>query len=290
MAKLLGFSDLTKKQEDLLTKGFAFSKLGVLAVSYQRGPDHYAARVSQTSLNAAGTEVGVVASGKAEIKHQSGLVSATVKSDGKLNYSVDFTPDQAPELKLKADLEVTKAGEAQEVSPTLNVGYNIENARVKFAYNPKTIKANFTAGKPEFGLGLEGKFETQTQKLSEYTFALWSSNAQRHVVFKHTGTSGIAFSLHNLSLSYFSELSKVAQFGASLNFDNKTSEGNIEFGGSYKQSDDVILRAKANSAGLVGLAFTKTFNQHLDFTLGTQLNLNETSKYQFGFKVGLKNE
>jgi hypothetical protein len=184
---------------------------------------------------------------------------------------------------------VQSLGAAQEVTPTLNLDYTLDNAKLHFAYSPKDIKANFTVGQPEFGVGLDGTFDTKTQQLASYNFALWSSSAERQVVFKHTGTHANA-TLQNLSLSYFSDLSFAAKFGAAFKFDYPKSVGSVEFGGSYKQSDDLTLRAKINSAGQVGLAFTKSFNRHFDFTIGTQLDLNTANKSKFGFKVNLKNE
>jgi hypothetical protein len=287
MAKLLGFSDLTKKQEDLLKKGFAYNKLGVLALSYQRGSDTYNARVSQASTSPDGAQVRVVAVGKAEVKHSTGIVSAKVKSDGRMNYSADITPEQVPQLKVKADVAVSTTGDSQELDPTLNLGYNLDNARLKIAYNPKYVKANFTVGKPDFGVGLDWKIDKATQSLANHTFAVWNSSAERHLVLKHSSTNA-SLTLQKLSLSYFSELSRTAQFGAAFNFDYPTSERSVEFGGSYKQAEDLEIRAKVSSSGLVGLAFTKNFNQHLDFTFGTQLDTN-SDDFKYGFKINLKN-
>jgi hypothetical protein len=288
MSKILGFSELTKRQEDLLNKGFAFNKLGVLVLSYQRGPDIYSARVSQTSTGPDGAKVSVVAVGKADIKHDTGIISAKVKSDGRMNYAADITPEQVPQVKVRAEVAVTTTGDSQELDPTLSLGYNLDNARLKIAYNPKYVKANFTVGRPDFGVGLDWKIDKATQSLANHTFALWNSSAERHLVLKHSSTDA-SLTLQKLSLSYFSVLSRTAQFGAVFDFDYPTSERSVEFGGSYRYAADLELRAKASSSGLVGLAFTKYLNRQLDFTLGTQLDL-DSNDFKYGFKINLKIE
>jgi hypothetical protein len=283
MARLPGFRDLTKDQRELLTKGFAYSKLGVLGVTYQRGPDLYSGRFSQA--RPAGSQVDIVARGRTEVKYPGGLISAKVKSGGLLNYSADYA--LAPDLTLKGEFAVSTLADTQAVNPTLSLTYNLDHTKLKFAYNPKAFVGILMVGRPDLGVGFDGKFDTRTFKLSSYYLAAWSSNAERTVVLHHNSNTA---SLENLTMSYFAKLSSTTHFGAELKFNFPKSEGSLEMGARHSPCADLTCRAKANSAGLIGLAFTKQFNQHLAFTLGTRVDLNSPNKHQFGFKVDLKNE
>ena len=75
-------------------------------------------------------------------------------------------------LKFKGEY---KTYEAQDSEVILTGEYSHEKAKTKFVFGgfPYYVKTSVTTGKPEYGIGFDGKFDLDSQRFHAYNLAAW---------------------------------------------------------------------------------------------------------------------
>jgi len=179
--------------------------------------------------------------------------------------------------------------------PNVSVEYNHANAKAKLSFlgNPFILKGSLTAGVPEYGVGLDGKYNTVTKKFSAYNLAAWWFRKHSRLVAKHVSTSSNAIELGNLEVSYYHKISPKIHIGTRVVNNTKENTTGFEIGGDYKYDENTVLKGKIGTCGGVGMALTRQLNSNLKLTLATGLDskaitTNNLKYLKFRFKLDYK--
>lgn len=290
MVKLEAFSGLTKKQEDLLRVNYCFGSLAILTLNTTHEDLTFNFRTSKKSSD------NVLASAWLQYKTNQLTFKGKKRNDAFSNYSAEWMPKNYVEnVKLKTECKLTSPAGARKMESTTSAEYNIETFKGKlaFSYNPMQVKATATMGKPEYGLGLDGKYDIDTQRLHGYNIATWWSQKYRKVVLKHEGVNKEEYALGNLLVSYYQRLNDKAHVGALVKSNWSSKETSLEVGGDYQYDPSTNLKGKIGSTGLVGLAVNRKLNDYWTLGAAVQVDVNSVTSnsindYKLGFKLDFK--
>ena len=117
----------------------------------------------------------LVLSALMEYKKDNFLLKIKKKSDGLAHFLLDYSPGASMNnLLARLEYSVVYCGVKTKSTPALSIFYENDKVRLKGTIkdNPLLMNFSFTAGKPEYGLGLDWTFALNTQKYTEYNFAV----------------------------------------------------------------------------------------------------------------------
>ncbi|CAG9320013.1 unnamed protein product [Blepharisma stoltei] len=288
MVKLENYTGLTKKQEDLLKKGYCHGSLALLNFNLAQTDFTWHTRASYSKN---GTKEPIISSW---IQFKQGLASwkAKKRTDGLSHFVFDWTPkDYVANLKLKTECKTQKVGSTPQTEPSFAVEYTHPKAigKLVFLGAPLVVKGSLTLGTPAYGLGLDGKFSTQSQKLTAYNLAAWWFRKHSRLVVKHVGTNTEEIALGNLELSYYHKLSPKVHVATKVTNELKGKATNFEIGGDYKLDDKTLVKAKAGTCGSFALGLARQLSDNLKLTLSTGLDSKaitacDLHDFKFGFR------
>lgn len=295
MVKLETFSGLTKKQEKLLAKGYSFGSLAFGSFNLSQENLKFKLKGSQTPAPLPFSAIQIFGSSSFEYIYPNLILKAKRNTDGVFNYKVNWTPiNYIKDARLKGHCKVENQGTNSKFENKASFIYFHPNAIAKLALSdsPVCIRGSVTAGKPEYGIGFDGNFDLNSQKLHNYNFAFYWFKKHRKIVLKYAGSSREAHELSDFVLSYYQKLNEKTHFGSKITcnlFDKTTA---IEFGGDYKMDEKTILRGKINQIGLIGLSLTYKFTPTLALTVSSQtdtrkVTVSSINDYKFGFRIDL---
>ncbi|CAG9324835.1 unnamed protein product [Blepharisma stoltei] len=289
MVKLENYSGLTKKQEDLLKKHYCYGSFALLNINLSQSDFVFHTRAAAKHPN---TLVPILASSWLQMRNNSLSLKSKLRTDGLTHFIFEMSPKSIIEnTKLKAEWKVSQVKGVQNAEPSATLEYSHPSAKAKltFVENPLQLKGNLTIGKPQYGVGLDGKFDLTSQKLSGYNFALWFFRKHSKVVLKHVGTNADELALGNVELSYYQKLSPLAHFGSKVTTKLAGGETSIEFGGDYKYDENTLLKGKLNTDGKLGLAMSRQLNKAMTFTVGSEIDTKEVAANRFhDYKLGFR--
>lgn len=278
---LEGFGVLTKKQEDLLGKGFNLQTWGLATLTTVSGPLTVKARASQRSDNTA------IAKASVQIKQDKFTFTPKRKSDGSSMYVLDYS--HSDDLKIKA--ECKKSALPSSLEATLSAEYLQPSYRVKAAYVHPTpaLKLTTTLGRDTLGVALDGKFDFSVMRLVTYNFAHYWFSPVHRLVLKHTGDNKTQIALGSLVLSYHQKVSDKTNVAACVKYSCPTKDTNIEFGGSHAFTCCTEVKGKFSHLGLLTAMFSRKFGG-LKLTAATQVDLRKVvnislSDYKMSFRA-----
>lgn len=285
MVKLENFAGLTRKQEDLLKKSYSYGSLALLNANFQQGDFTFHTRAAHGKNGSTDPVVS------AWIQIKDGLASwkAKKRTDGLHHYVLEWTPKSIVDnVKVKAECKT----ENHRTEPNVSVEYTHAHAKAKLAFlgNPFVVKGSVTTGKGDYGLGLDGKYNTQTQQLQAYNIAAWFFRKHSKLVVKHAGSGAESFENGNLEVSYYHKLSPKVHVASRVVNNLKANTTGFEIGGDYKYDDSTVLKAKIGSTGVVGLALIRQLNQNVKLTLASgvdskAISANDLHDFKFGLRL-----
>lgn len=288
MVKLEQFSSLTRNREDLLSKPYCYGSFGVVNVEVDSDNLTFHARSSLRNENEANK---VRASSWLKFQLAQASLKAKKRTDGLSHYTIEWVPkDLIPDLKLKSECKVSTSEGSQTAEPSLTAEYSMDNLKAKLAFadNPRVVKGSFTTAFGDYGVGLDGKFDISSKRLTGYNTAVWWNYNDKEVVLKHLGTNKEKLALGEFQLSYYYRKDKIA-FGSlvSSNWQNKSTY--MELGGDYDYDDITVLSGKINSEGKVGAALKRKLNPYLTLRVASEVDATKVSSsainnYKFGFR------
>ncbi|CAG9333757.1 unnamed protein product [Blepharisma stoltei] len=289
MVKLENYSGLTKKQEDLLKTHYCFDSFGLINLNLVQNDYTFHTRASAKHPNALAP---ILASTWLQLRKNNMSLKSKLRTDGLSHFIYETTPKSIIEnTKLKAEWKTSQVKGVQNTEPSATIEFSNPNAKAKltFVENPLQLKGNLTLGKPQYGIGFDGKFDLVSQKLTGYNLALWFFRKHSKIVLKHIGTNAEELALGNIEFSFYQKLSPLAHFGSKIITKARGGETSIEFGGDYKYSDDTLLKAKLNTEGKLGLALSKQLSKSLRFSLGSEIDTKEIAANRFhDYKLGFR--
>jgi len=149
-----------------------------------------------------------------------------------------------------------------------------------------TIISAVTAGKPEYGIGLDLKYDTVSQKASTYA-ALWWFRKHSRLVLKHATEE---LEIKSLEVSYYHKINAFSHVGLRAVCDHKANTTSMEVGGDYLWDKNTLLKAKIDTCGNVGLAVARKLNENLKLTFATGVDSKAVTAcalhdYKFGFRL-----
>jgi Eukaryotic porin len=283
MAKLESFRGLTEKQENLLKKSYSYGSAGLFSLKINNGDFTYRTRFSE--------RVDHPSLASAWIEYKNNLFSLKGKkaNNGDSYYNVTVTPaNLLKDLKLVFDCRLNKLEE--KVDPSVAVEYKQPQVIGKLSYYTlqNVAQAQITLGKPELGLGFNFKFDVGSRSLKEHNTAVWWFKDASRVVFKYIGKKELLVP-ERFELSYYQEISSLANLGSKVTTNWSTKATEIEVGGDYKYDESTLLKAKINSFGSIGLALSRTLNPSLKATIATEVNAQSLISHNIkDYKLGVR--
>lgn len=284
MVKLENFSGLTKKQEDLLKKNYCFGSAGLLNINVVNSNMTFHSRVSEKPNESPR------ASAWLQFRNDLFLVKGKKRNDKFSYYKLEVTPTEFVK-NFKAIFECKLKGSDGTKDPSISAEYNHEQARGKLTYytDPSSLRAQVTFGKPEFGAGLDTKFQLDSKTFTSYNAAVWWVKKGSKLVLKHIGTNSETFALGNFEVSYFQKLNKDTHLGSKVVANCESKEMTLEVGGDYKYDANTIMKGKINSVGNIGLAFSRAINERLRATIATEVNSQSLISHSCdGYRLGVR--
>lgn len=275
---LEGFAVLSKKQEDLLAKTYCLQSFALLTLSSASGPFRLKARASKR------LDSSVVAKTSLEFKQGAVTFTPKRKTDGSGMYVLEYAA--SPDLKLKSDC---KSG-ASTCEGTMSAEYSQPNYKAKVALvAPNTaLKFSGTLGNNTHGFALDGKFDLAAGRLVAYNFANYWFSPTHRLVLKHTGSNAAQVTLGDFAVSFHQIISAKSTFAAIAKYSVPKKSTFIEFGGAQVLSDDIELRAKVDSLGLLAASASKAW-EGLKVTVAAQVDLKKAAKTQVSdYKLGVR--
>lgn len=285
MVRVEGYAGLTKKQEDLLRLGYCYKSLATVTLLTNSPLFTFKARAAQK------VEGNVLASTSLKMIRDKITFTPKRRTDGLAQYTLQYAINNR--ITAKAVAKTTEKAGAKTTEITVS-GENRGNDFVVKAAVVNPNPALTLSGiweKDTHGVGLDGKFLASTSRFVNYNLALWYANANQCVVFKHNGSDANKYALGELVLSYYRSLEPTTYIAGLAKFHIPSKSTYLEFGGVYKWPEsNTTLRAKVNSAGLLGLGLTRKLLNCLNLTVGaqfdtTKLRTDSITGYKFGFKL-----
>ena len=284
MVKLENFKDLTIKQENLLKKNYSFGSVGLLNLNIKNNDLTFHSRISEKA------DKGPLASASLEYKNDFISLKGKKRNDTFSYYKLEVTPNKViKDFKAVLDCKILKSDSF--VDSSVAVEYKHEKFLGKLAYLTQTnvVNAQVTIGKPEYGVGFDGKLDVGTKQLAGLTTALWWFKKNSRLVFKHIGTNAELFALGNFELSYYQKISPLAHIGSKVSTNWKSKVTEIEVGGDYKFDRNTLIKGKINSEGNIGLSFARSLSSQLKATIATEINTDNLVRHSSkGYKLGVR--
>jgi hypothetical protein len=284
MARLEGYSSLSRKQEDLFKKGYCFGSAGLATFSHQTSDLLLKTRVGKRLQGPVYSNLSGV------FKHGDFTFTPKRKTDNSHLFSFEYAPDK--DNKLKGELRVvTEAGAVISKEPTLTVEHSRDNVRVKAALTTgPTAKLSGTFGRTDFGVGVDTKVALNALALPTLNVAGWYNLPNTYSVFKFEGFNLATHTLSKISASLFLNVSPVVRVGSLLSFNLESKTAAAEFGGEYQLTDKTLVKGKLDNAGLVSVALQQQLNPHVKFTVASQVASAkvispEASDLKLGFRL-----
>lgn len=278
---LEGFGVLSKKQEDLLSKGLGMQTLGLVTLTTTSGPLTVKARASERADNSAIAKVSV------QVKQDKVTFTPKRKSDGSAMYVLDYA--HSADWKLKADCKKTALPNSLEA--TVAAEYLQPSYRLKAAYvHPSpALKFSGTFGRDNLGIALDGKFDFILGRLVNYNFAHYWFSPEHRLVLKHLGSDKTQLALGDVQLSYHQTVSPKTCVGACVKYNCPRKDTAIEFGGSHAFSCCTEMKGKVGHTGLLSALLSKKFGG-LKLAVTTQVDLKKAvqsgvSDYKMGIRA-----
>jgi len=274
------FKDLSKRATDLLTKEFPSEEKKF--------------EWKGTTSNGVTIETNAVQKGDGPIV---GTITPSYKYKeygmnflGEFNTNKDIKLETSVENQIVEGAKVILTGEqkGKDTFATLGVEYRHAkatlNGSVDFGKSKgNTIKASSVFGHSGFLLGLSAEYllgsDHQELRLFNTTVGYATPDYDLSVFGRIVGAEKGGQDKNEIGGTYYHNVREDLSFGAEVCYDISSSESKpkLAFGGSYKLQEDTTLKAKLDTAGVLGLSYSQKFNKNTKLTIGTKIDTGAQS-------------
>ena len=151
MVKLEEFANLTKKEENLLHKNYFETIVASLKTTITQSDLKFQSKACQIKHS------NLLASMLLEHKKNSLLLSFKKRSDGQARFILEYSPTTLINNFLTClEYKIGSHGIQNKAEPGFSINYSSDKAKFKASLkdNPMIMNFSLTAGKPEYGMGL----------------------------------------------------------------------------------------------------------------------------------------
>jgi hypothetical protein len=273
------FKDLGKRASDLLTKDFPIDEK---KVEWKTTTTNGVTIETNFNQKGDGPVVGTITpSYKLKEYGTNFLAEINTKKDVKLETSV--------ENQVVDGLKVTLTGEAKgkENYVTVSSEYKHPRATLTASFDfgkqaGQTLKATSVVGHNSFLLGFSAEyFMGQTSEVKNFNTTL----AYRSKEFEATLFGRTAGDKNEIGGSYQHSVNSDTSVAAEVVFDTSTPDSKPKLGlaGQHKLNDDVTVKGKFDTNGVLCLSSALSLNRNSKLTLAGKVDTRNNNQFTFGF-------
>ena len=272
------FSGQTLKQEQLLSKKYNFLSWALINL-VSKEDKTFKARIAQNN------DGSIAGSTSLEMPYKRRVLKYKLRASGAGRLAVEYTKRS---LKLKGEVNAQPASEKWDGSVSAEYTKPHNRAKVALTY-PLAAQLTATGEQGHWIWGLDLKYDQAAQRLTTYDFlGSWNKRLFKFV-FKHVSVDKTKYAFGDWVYSYYQSAGRM-KLGSSIIVNWPTKETFLEFGGVYKQADDLKFRAKVNSKGILAAGLTKTCSANLNLSVAIQVDAKKAAKagvsdYQLGVRL-----
>ena len=275
---LPSFSATTKKQDDLLSKGYPFGNAFALAFYHKTGPVSFTAKAAQTHDAATPTT-------KLQLGYKVGALdlkeSITESSQYKL--TGEYVPPEHKDVTLTGEMTCGVAGphfslSAQQVMKQLRYKVTVADSLL--------TTLSVVAGKSERGVGFNVAVD-KLLKAKTYDAVAFMRLGQVDLALKHVSKASDALQLGDLTFSMHQQLKPKVTIAAKVTFshENKDKPLCAQAGVRLELSDRRTLAVRAQCCGTLAFSHRFQLSEAVTVLTGVQAHPQRLQDAQFGFKV-----
>ncbi|GAA6048664.1 hypothetical protein JCM3770_002008 [Rhodotorula araucariae] len=260
------WKDLGKSASDLLNKDYPLS--GNALEVKTRAPNNVAFKVAGVRDAKSGAIAGDLEAKYVDAKNGVTLTQAWTTSNV-LKTQVELENQIAKGLKLDVQGHLLPATQGKSAYVTaIYKQPSLHTRALLDVFKGPTFTADAVIGRDGFLLGAESTYSVPTGAITRYALGLGYA-APSYTVTIH----GLA-NLSVFSASYYHKVSKDVEAGAKAIYDTKapTSQVGLEVGTKAYLDNTAFVKLKANSAGIVGAAYTQALRPGVKASFGIAID------------------
>lgn len=293
MVRFESYSDLTLKQEELLSKGYTHSSILQTHFTYSHPDMLLKLKASQGKATAPSSALLVSGSSSMLYKYENISFKPKRFTNGTSCFALEYVPKgRMKDVKFKSEMKMLNSATIQKFQTVSTVEIASTNAITKITLSdaPLSLNGSLTAGKPEYGIGLNGTFDLKSHRFTNYIFSLWWFKNSRRIVVKQLNSGkSTDLPIDELQFSYYEKLTCYTKLGALMKYLVHSRSAHIEFGGSMIIDDHTSLKAKINSEMLAAFSISKNMSDTLKLTLSGQVDGKKASTSGLNdFRLGVR--
>ena len=272
------FRGATKKQDDLLTKGYPYGSFFALALYNKANPVSFTGKTALlhgSSTPNSKLQFGYKV-GDFDVKE-----SITDKAEYKLN--TDYVLPKNKDVTLSGEVTCGVGGPHF----SLSAQQILQQARFKLTVTDTMLTTlSVVAGKPEQGVGFNVAVD-KALKLQTYDAVAFLRVGQVDLALRHVSKPADKVQLGNIVLSMYQQLKPKVTVAAKATLDlaNKDKPVTAEAAVRVEMSEKRSLAVKAQCSGLITVAHRMKLSNEVTMLTSAQANPQRPQDVQFGFKV-----
>ena len=272
------FCAVTKKQDDLLSKGYPFGNAFALALYHKTGPVSFTAKAALAHAAAAPTT-------KLQIGYKLGEVtlkeSITEASQYKL--TGEYVPPKHKDMTWAGELTCGTAG----LQFSLSAQKVTEQMRCKLTVADSLLTTlSVVAGKPEQGIGFNVAVDKSLQ-LKTYDAVAFLRFGQVDLALRHVSKAGDTLKLGDLVCSMHQQMKPKITVAAKATYShaNKDQPLSGQAGLRLEVSDTRTVAVRAQCCGTLAVSHRIKLSEEVTVLTGVAVHPQHLQDAQFGFKI-----
>ena len=275
---LPSFIGVTKKQDDLLAKGFPFGNAFALAFYHKSNRVDFTAKTALAHAAAAPTTKLQFAYKLKDLVLKESITEAT-----QYKLTAEYIPPKQTDVTLSGELTWGVSG----AHCSLSVQQVLAQARYKLTVAESLLTTlAVVAGKPEKGVGFNVAVDKALQ-LKTYNAVGFLRFAEVDLALKHESKAEGPVQLGNVVFSMHQQLKKRLAIAAKATYDHANKDKPLTAQASVKMniSSRRSVAVKAQCCGTLALSYRWKLSPEVTVLTGMQATPQRLQDAQFGFKL-----
>jgi hypothetical protein len=275
---LPSFSGVTKKQDDLLAKGFPFGNAFALALYHKANPVSFTAKTALAHAAATPTTKLQFGYKVGDLDLKESITEAT-----QYKLTGEYVPPKHKDITLSGEATCGVGGPHF----SLSVQQVLKQARYKLTVAESLLATlAVVAGKPEQGVGFNVAVNKDLQ-LKTYNAVAFLRFGQVDLALKHESKAGDALQLGNVVFSMHQQLKPKIAIAAKVTYDHTNKDKPLAGQATVRMqiSDKRAVAVKALCCGTLALSHRVKLSEEVTVLTGVQANPQQLQDAQFGFKL-----
>jgi hypothetical protein len=272
------FCAATKKQDDLLSKGYPFGNAFALALYHKTGPVSFTAKAALAHAAATPTT-------KLQFGYKLGEIalkeSITEASQYKL--TGEYVPQEHKDLTLTGELTCGAAGpqislSAQQVTKQMRCKLTVADSLL--------TTLSVVAGKPEQGVGFNVAVD-KSLHLKTYDAVAFLRFGQVDLALRHVSKAGDTLKLGDLVASMHQQMKPKLTMAAKVTYShaNKDKPLSGQAGLRLELSDRRTVAVRVQCCGTIATSHRIKLSEEVTVLAGVEVHPRHLQDAQFGFKI-----